>query len=422
MTTQVAPAVDAESVSLGTWLRFMLGDRQAILALARSTDAVWVGLLFVLSAGLAREYDGEYLLYEPWHALLPLAASLVTSLFLYALVYAAAYRHEIRSLGWWSGYRTLLTFYWMTAPLAWLYAIPVERFLDPAQATRTNFALLAIVSVWRVLLITRAISVWLGASYARVMWIVLFFGVTVLLIASFITPMPLWDVMGGIRLPEREQVIVAISLAIRIFCTIAWHILLIAACIAILSRTTWLISAVASHTGVSLSMWLFAILLLCAGYKFLDIGQPEQEKRWHAEYLLRSGHVAEGVRYMAETPRSEFPPQWDPPPRTSYGENKPSIDEVIAEIYKVDAPSWVRDVYTEKLLSSYSHLHATLDAARNGKPHGLNAMLDFLEHLPPPTEGQDLYWQLLDVAKFSGTDAALRERIQRFLKYDPAAK
>jgi hypothetical protein len=163
-------------------------------------------------------------------------------------------------------------------------------------------------------------------------------------------------------------------------------------------------------------------MLLVIGVVILPVGQPEQAKRWQAESLLRSGHVADGVKYMATTPRSEFPPLWDPPPRTSYGEEEPSIDEVVAEINKLDAPPWLRDVYTEKLLSSHSGLHSATYEAQTGNPQPLNTMLDFLERQPPPTEGQNLYWELLDVSKKSTTDAGLRERIQKFLKYDPAAK
>ena len=50
-----------------TFLRYLIGDRAAILAIAASRPAHWVGALFVLSAAFAREYDGEDLWHEPWH-------------------------------------------------------------------------------------------------------------------------------------------------------------------------------------------------------------------------------------------------------------------------------------------------------------------------------------------------------------------
>jgi hypothetical protein len=71
-----------------TLLRFLVGDREAILAVARNRNALWLGLVFVLSAGFAREYDGEDLLREPWHLFIPLGASLLASLVLFTFVYA----------------------------------------------------------------------------------------------------------------------------------------------------------------------------------------------------------------------------------------------------------------------------------------------------------------------------------------------
>jgi len=64
----------------------LVGLENAIHALLRSRSTVWVGLLFVISAGFAREYDGESLLHEPWHLLIPLGASLVSSLLLFSLL------------------------------------------------------------------------------------------------------------------------------------------------------------------------------------------------------------------------------------------------------------------------------------------------------------------------------------------------
>jgi len=41
----------------------------------------------------------------------------------------------------------------LTSPLAWLYAIPVELWLKPADAARLNYAFLGVVATWRVLLL-----------------------------------------------------------------------------------------------------------------------------------------------------------------------------------------------------------------------------------------------------------------------------
>jgi hypothetical protein len=153
---------------LGTWLRYLIGDRQAILEIAADPRAVWIGLLFVFSAALARDYDGEDLLHEPWHLLIPLAASLAASVVLFALTYGIVQlkrgqlghqgrverffalnpgglqRKRTQGLGFFSAYRSFLGLFWMTAPLAWLYAIPFERFQGPAAALRSNLLILGL--------------------------------------------------------------------------------------------------------------------------------------------------------------------------------------------------------------------------------------------------------------------------------------
>ena len=57
--------------------------------------------------------------------------------------------------------------FWMTAPIAWLYAIPVERFFGSYSAAVANITLLGVVSLWRVLLMSRVIQVVTGRSYFR---------------------------------------------------------------------------------------------------------------------------------------------------------------------------------------------------------------------------------------------------------------
>jgi hypothetical protein len=419
MNERVNVDVECERLTVATWLRFMIGQRDAIQVVAKSRDALWVGLVFVLSAGLAREFDGEYLLREPWYALLPLGASLATSLVLYAIIYLAARRSQGTKLRWWAGYRTFLTFYWMTAPLAWLYALPVERFMTPGQATQANLSLLAIVSIWRVLLITRAISVWLDAGYWRALIIVLFFSNTVLLIANFATPTPIWDVMGGVRLPERESIVLGAKLAIGFFGTMSWLILAIAAAFAVFGRHSWFVGVLPKpvEAVAGKSLWAFAILLIVVGAILLPLAQPEQARRWQAEHLLKTGQLDEVVQFMSNTPRGEFPPQWDPPPRTGYGYQRPSAEDVMAELDKQDSPAWLRDAYVEKVLATYSGFNDSVKAAEKGETKRLEAILAYLERSRGGRSNfpDGFGYELNQVAKEKKVDAALAERIEKLL-------
>ena len=73
---------------------YLTGDRRAILQLAASPWTLLIGAIFVLSAGLARDYDGEDLLREPWHLLIPFAASIAASLILFGLACLKVMRGE----------------------------------------------------------------------------------------------------------------------------------------------------------------------------------------------------------------------------------------------------------------------------------------------------------------------------------------
>jgi len=120
-------------MTVTTLLRFLRGERRAILEIAACPQALWLGLVSVFSAAFAREYDGVDL--WPWHLVLPLTVSQATSLLLFLLasvVTGRIGRGQNRSR---PGYASFLGLNWMTAPLAWLYAIPLQRLLSPEGAT-----------------------------------------------------------------------------------------------------------------------------------------------------------------------------------------------------------------------------------------------------------------------------------------------
>src|SRR5260370_18493970 len=107
-------------MSLLTVLVYRVGDRGAIERIAADPWAVWVGLAFLLSTGLARGYDTRDLLGQPWHLALPLAASLVLSSFLFGALYIILLAKGAGPPPLLPGYRSLLALFLMTAPRACL--------------------------------------------------------------------------------------------------------------------------------------------------------------------------------------------------------------------------------------------------------------------------------------------------------------
>lgn len=198
-------------LSLG---RYLVGRRTGIEEIARCPDAVWLGLAFVLLAGIARDYDGEDLVARPYWLIVPFVASLATSLLLYGLAVLIARPKPPEKV---VSYRAVLSLYWLTALMAWIYALPVERWLDAAGAMSANLWLLKIVATWRVVLMVRVIAVLFRVSHFFAATIVLFFADSVVVVVSHLTPTPIWNVMGGVRLTESEHVLQNAMCATRVF-------------------------------------------------------------------------------------------------------------------------------------------------------------------------------------------------------------
>ncbi|HEX5791100.1 MAG TPA: hypothetical protein VFY13_08090 [Luteolibacter sp.] len=189
-------------------LLYLFGHRGAIERIAATPWAWVVGVVLVLSAGIARNYDHLDLLCEPEWIWGPFAASLVSTVFIYLWL-----DHLLRrkSDEVWEetphGGRSFLTFInlvWLTAPCAWLYGIPFESFTDLVTATKWNIFLLALVSLWRVFIIVRAVTVLIKAPWYRVLLFVLVPAALEMMVGSFFKSLSLVGIMGGVRLPPHD--------------------------------------------------------------------------------------------------------------------------------------------------------------------------------------------------------------------------
>ena len=140
-------------------LLFPLGHRGAILRVANSPWALVIGALLCLTAGMARHYDHEYYLGEPWRLGIGLLVAGVNATILYAALQPFFHKPDHVA-----PYASWLAMFLMSAPCAWIYAIPLERLVDHESAIRGNMILLGVVSVWRVLLMIRCLKVAFGMS------------------------------------------------------------------------------------------------------------------------------------------------------------------------------------------------------------------------------------------------------------------
>jgi len=337
-------------MTLGALLRYLfLFDRRAICTIAASKHAVWLGLLLVFSAAFAREYDGEDLLREPWHLLIPLGASLAVAVALFLVLWCACHGWKWKSPA--DGFRSFLALFWLTAPLAWLYAIPVERMFAAGDSVRANLLLLAVVAAWRVALITRVVTVLLNIPWWWALCPVMLLADTLMLTVLNFTPMPIIAVMGGVRLTDAEQAVFAIRLLTGAAGALTWLLWLggtVLLCGVVKCQLTL---PAGNRRGVSPGLWAIAGASLLVWAAVLPFTQPGQQRRWQVEHNMRSGDIEAGVRLMAAHQQSDFPPHWDPPPRTGYGEKKPSMGKVMLLVMQHEADSWVVRTYTRKYLN-----------------------------------------------------------------------
>lgn len=340
------------NLSLRSIIHFLGFQSAAILQVAANRHATWVGLLFVLSAGFAREYDGEYLLAEPWHVAVPLVASVIGCLLLTSLVWLLAWRRQIREIRFAETFRCFLNLYWMTAPLAWVYAIPVERLLPPASATTCNLVFLGIVATWRVALMIRCVGVLYGANVFAAMAPVLLFSTSVAWVALRLVPSPVFMIMGGVRLSESEQIISATRLLLEAGCLLTTPVWLLCYLVLLASRERWRWSLAEISTvpqGAARGVWFLVLASLLVWLPVLPVTQAEQRLRWRFETLLRGEKVAEACELARSCQRTDLPPHWDAPPRVGYGEEHPALLPTLIALHVHEAPGWLWEIYQDKM-------------------------------------------------------------------------
>ena len=170
-------------MTLIDWFSFLFGNEQAILHAAGSGQLIWVGAMFVLTAGVARTWRGKDLLREPRWLLFPFVASAVSCLALTVVFstvwfgFAEAFRVGTKI------YVPLLTMFWLTGPLAWFYGMPFERFGDGTKVVRDRLLVLLAVSIWRVMLTIQILFVLFEIPWRQGFLCVCFFSSLVAIVA-----------------------------------------------------------------------------------------------------------------------------------------------------------------------------------------------------------------------------------------------
>lgn len=339
-------------MTIGTLLRFLVGNRAAIETVAGHRHALAIGALFVLSAGLARDYDGADLLAEPYWLLLPFAASVAMAMALFLVMRFIVGFGSSEAPPFWRAYSSVLAAFWMTAPLAWLYAIPYERFLSPVDAAVVNLWTLGIVAVWRVLLISRAFQVIGGVNGLVSFAITALLADAVLLAAMAVSPLPVIDFMGGARLNPTDQLLVNVRLLVTMLGVLGLAAFGLTSLIGlVVHKAQW--PALPERSGGSRGLWRLGVASVLVWAPILPLTQTQQRLAGQVERLMRESRVPEAIRLLSAHRPDEFPPAWDPPPRVGYNDEGANLLDVMQHLARGPASTWVRANYIDKFEREY---------------------------------------------------------------------
>lgn len=369
-----------------TIFRFQFGCADAIREVAGYRGAPFVGIILVLITAIARNYDQLYFKETPFWLFGSLLFSLFSGYFLFLCLYRFLSRtpEGVSKPSRWDQWRVFMGLFWMTAPIAWLYAIPMERMLSTYQATQANLTLLATVATWRVLLMSRILSVLLQIpfkqAFLRVFWAA---SVEVLFVSlgGMAKGIRLIASMGGMRNAPEENllgsvyssvIIAALLLSFVIPFIMAYH------------------ATKEPHQPLPIpSSGKFpGFTLLLLGIIWVGIAIPAQKEQYrfftHAG-LIEQGKYRESVDYLTKHKPEDFPPsrRLEPNPYESrvFRQLPP-----LMEVLKPTDSAWIKEHYLDVVGAFLSHGYFYFGDEKGHKD--LLTVLSAIEKLDP---GQDWF-------------------------------
>ena len=347
------PSLHAHPIDV---LGFLIGRRQSIQRLIYGQGNLWFAACLVATAALAREYDAVSLLHQPYDLLGPFAASLILATGLYLCLCVCLSLSNIKQRAWHRHYRALLCGYWMTAPLAWLYAIPVEAFASEITALRFNLTALSLVSLWRVALYSRVVAVHFRIPFwAALPWVTLPC-MAVAFLGLLQSVMSLVPMMGGIRLTQTQQILVDFQSVVLggIFYSAVPVLILGIVSMVICSQRGKRELPCRRLPRLHRQCWWIPACTLVAAFAGLFTFQPALHRAARVDRHLLAGEFEPAFRLMETNGEAAFPKQWDPVPTfPTSQESKPRIYQMIRSLAEQNPPGWIHNrllVQAEDLL------------------------------------------------------------------------
>ena len=368
-------------MNLRTIASFQLGKRHAIEAVAENRASFVTGLILALLTAIPRNYDQTYILESPFWLFGPLLFSFFSGSFLFWMLYSGFIRRHLeapetvsRAAQW----RSFMSLFWMTAPVAWLYAIPVERFLNSYQAGAANLALLFVVSSWRILLMARIVSVLQQIRFVRAVGWVLIPAcleiVFIVVLGGTLSSQIMAGMSGMLNSPEKALLVAAMG---NVF-TAALILLPIVLIMLLVWRFTGTARPFPAASNDSLSAWQLALLVLI--WTAIAVPAQLEQRRFvtHARFVER-GAYRESLDYLGRYARKDFPASRRIEPDPYHYEAWERLPNLMAAL-RSNNPEWVRRVYLEHMEALFSHRWLGCS------PASLLQMFSALERVPEGKE------------------------------------
>lgn len=263
---------DGADVTVGRLIQFLLGSRVAIATFASRRDTLWLGLVFVISAGLIREYHQGSWIQKPWLIATPLIWATVFTLLLFPLVTIVARQRGAIVENYWARCRVFLGLVWMTAPLAWVFILPVDQLMPAEDAAIIKLWFLGIVAIWRIYLVTRILATLFVPHSSEVIFTGTFFilmlVVDTIFLCNFGGGRPVLMVGSTSETPVAEFVVLHLLTVMSFIGVMTWPIWLIGTLMVALGqgpRWAWTVRPAVSSGPLSTGIKVLAAasLLIC---------------------------------------------------------------------------------------------------------------------------------------------------------------
>lgn len=333
--------------------RFFLGNTEAINKVARTKYIFWISCLFIISAGLARNYDHHILLQEWMWIAAPFGMAFFSSFFIFGIgrcicripwaAMESSTTNSANYLGW-------MRCFLLTAPMAWLYGIPYESFMAVMPATVINFITLIIVSIWRVYLMVMVFKTLFKVNLGTAIGVILIPATVEMTVGGFFKTLNIVGIMGGMRLSPSDEFLVSATNAVILASVILFFVSLI-----ILLSTLKGSKGTLFHEPVefrpSSSLLISAVLSILIWFGAALYFQPllynqKKLRSLMSELLIPDKNHDNLITYLKDKSPNDFPVGHD---IFSYRYNSVRI-KLSAYDHHKELPEWVTKRLREDLL------------------------------------------------------------------------